>query len=82
MHEWWVATDLIKTSLPKGTPAATWQPPPPNILKLNVDGSFYHHTNTLGIGGIIRDHQGSLIQAFTTTTVSESVVEAELQAIL
>ena len=44
--------------------------------------SFNHQTNTSGIGGIIRDHQGTSIQASATATVAASTLETELQAIL
>ena len=81
MHEWWVATDLIKASLPRGILATTWEPLPPNIPKPNVDGSFNPQTNTSGIGGVLRDHQGPLIQAFATTAHANSTLEAKLQAI-
>ncbi|XP_062021026.1 uncharacterized protein LOC133737505 [Rosa rugosa] len=38
-----------------------WQPPPPSWLKLNFDGAF--HTGKAAVGFLIRDSEGSFIQA-------------------
>nr|POE60460.1 hypothetical protein CFP56_52631 [Quercus suber] len=37
---------------------ATWIPPPPSVLKINVDGALSKHGRTAGIGVLIRDDTG------------------------
>ena len=63
-------------------PPEEWTPPPPTIYKLNIDGSFNHANGTVGIGGILHNDHGNLIQAFAFATVARSPLEAELQSLL
>lgn len=37
----------------------SWKKPPGSWMKINVDGAFNETTETMGAGGIIRDHNGS-----------------------
>ncbi|KAL4286488.1 hypothetical protein AHAS_Ahas19G0091200 [Arachis hypogaea] len=41
-----------------------WFPPAEDVIKLNVDGSFYENQNNAACGGVFRDHLGcSIMQA-------------------
>lgn len=82
LHEWNVATSLFHNSRRRPSPPETWSAPPPSVHKLNIDGSFNPISGTAGIGGIIRDHHGDLIQAFSYATAAKSPLEAEMQAFL
>ncbi|XWS08242.1 hypothetical protein CRYUN_Cryun41cG0063000 [Craigia yunnanensis] len=39
----------------------SWQPPSPNILKLNIDASFDQTTRITGLGVAIRDDHGAVV---------------------
>lgn len=43
----------------------TWIKPPTNIYKFNTDGSAIENLETVNGGGILRDHKGVMIYAFT-----------------
>lgn len=81
-HEWQVATHLFKRAPSKSLPADTWRAPPLNLTKCSIDGSFDYQSKTSGIVGIIRDHNGSLIQAFASAISAVSALEAEIQALM
>jgi len=42
-----------------------WKTPPTDIFKLNTDGSAMNNSGKIGGGGILRDHQGNMIYAFS-----------------
>ena len=44
----------------------SWIKPTLGSYKLNTDGSCLQETGKIGGGGILRDHQGSIIFAFTS----------------
>lgn len=58
-----------------------WVAPPDGWWKLNVDASFLS-VDKAATGGIIRDHSGTLIQAFCKRIEAPSPLAAELIAIL
>ena len=35
-----------------------WVPPPPGMMKINVDGAFISSSGTAAVGVVIRDHNG------------------------
>jgi hypothetical protein len=37
-----------------------WVPPPPGMLKINVDGAFISSSGTAAVGVVIRDHNGQV----------------------
>lgn len=57
-----------------------WKPPDHPWIKLNTDGSYNETSNKAGGGGVIRDHTGRLLLAFTTPLDAHSALEAELLA--
>ncbi|RVW98432.1 Cation-chloride cotransporter 1 [Vitis vinifera] len=40
--------------------------PPIGLIKLNFDGSFLGNFDQMGIGGVIRDHSGTVLRAFSS----------------
>ena len=61
--------------------AVKWNPPDQPWIKLNTDGAFAESTGRAGGGGIVRDHLGRMIAAFSTPFEANSALEAELLAI-
>lgn len=56
-----------------------WQPPPMNFLRLDVDASFPECSEFLGVGGVLRNHDGNLVAAFGRTfPKTDSIVLGEL----
>ena len=43
----------------------SWRKPDDGIYKINTDGSALQESGNIGGGGIVRDHQGNLIYAFS-----------------
>lgn len=71
---------IITSAVNKGSPSY-WVAPSAGWLKMNVDASFIS-THRAATGGIIRDHSGVLIRAFSEKIVAPSPLCAELFAIL
>lgn len=61
-------------------PAIDWSPPPPNVLKWNVDGSSKGKPGEAGIGGVLRDGQGVVIAMFSAHVGIKDSNEAEFMA--
>ncbi|KAM6589363.1 hypothetical protein CsatA_011968 [Cannabis sativa] len=62
----------VDSNQPPATPipptvqqAPKWQPPPINCFKLNVDAATNVDQKKLGIGAIIRDHNGFVVAAYS-----------------
>lgn len=56
-----------------------WVPPEPGVLKLNSDGSVSQ--GQAGGGGLIRNSEGEVLQAFYCNLVADSSISAELKAL-
>ncbi|KAH0455005.1 hypothetical protein IEQ34_016929 [Dendrobium chrysotoxum] len=56
-----------------------WYPPPPNWLKINIDGSL-HNSYIAGVGGVIRDWKGRFLMAFGCGYVQWDIAQVELLA--
>ena len=56
--------------------------PPPGIFKLNFDGSFVQSVQRGGIGGVIRDWNGTIIRNFSVPVDCSDANKAELFALL
>lgn len=50
---------------PKQMITIKWEPPPKGWFKLNINGSACSNPGNAGTGGIIRDHNGDFITAFS-----------------
>ncbi|KAJ1392913.1 Ribonuclease H-like superfamily [Sesbania bispinosa] len=58
-----------------------WIPPSSDWLKLNTDGAMVHSDNSAGCGGVLRDHCGRFIGAFSSFLGDCSILTAELRAL-
>lgn len=58
-----------------------WEPPPEGAFKLNIDGAARSNPGEAGIGGIIRDHKGNMISAFSKNIGIASNNKAEVWAL-
>lgn len=59
-----------------------WFPLAPGLMKLNCDGSVNNLGRSVGSGGVLRDHDGRFIFAYSSRLEPCTVTEAELQEIL
>ena len=58
-----------------------WKPPPQDILKINVDGSFHSDKKCGGWGFVIRDHMGDVIGAGAgRVEYAQDVLQVEAEA--
>ncbi|CAN1124680.1 Putative ribonuclease H protein At1g65750 [Linum perenne] len=57
----------------------SWEPAPPEWVTLNSDGSVLPETGQASAGGLIRDHQGRCLAAFTMNLGKCSITRAELR---
>ncbi|CAI0404027.1 unnamed protein product [Linum tenue] len=57
----------------------SWKPPPPEWVTLNSDGSVHHGTGSAAAGGLLRDHSGRCIAAYTISLGICSITRAELR---
>ncbi|CAN1314503.1 hypothetical protein LINPERPRIM_LOCUS29350, partial [Linum perenne] len=56
-----------------------WEPAPPELVTLNSDGSVISASGQAVAGGLIRDHQGRCLAAFTLNLGKCSITRAELR---
>ncbi|RLN13275.1 hypothetical protein C2845_PM09G14780 [Panicum miliaceum] len=62
---------------------ASWVPPQPGWVKINVDGSFVAQYGDAGVGVVARDSDGQVVlMAWRTLLRCQNVEEAEAQACL
>ncbi|CAN1155888.1 Putative ribonuclease H protein At1g65750, partial [Linum perenne] len=57
----------------------SWEPTPPEWVTLNSDSSVLSETGQAAPGGLIRDHQGRCLAAFTMNLGKCSITKAELR---
>lgn len=54
-----------------------WEPPPLNVIKINIDGSSFGNPDSSGFGGLLRDALGNWLLrylgscGFSTNTTAE-----------
>ncbi|KAE8713963.1 EMB2410 protein [Hibiscus syriacus] len=73
--------DTIGVCPPKLRKDTCWHPPPPDFFKFNVDGAVRSDGLQGGIGGILRDSNGSKLISFSTAVGPGPPLFAELKAI-
>ena len=56
-------------------------PPLEGTLKLNIDGSFLEDLGCLGVGGVVRNHNGDWIAGFSHYEAGGDALLAELRVI-
>ncbi|CAI0548092.1 unnamed protein product, partial [Linum tenue] len=59
-----------------------WQPPPPEWVCLNSDGSGFPSSGHAAAGGLIRDHLGRCLTAFAINLGTCSITQAELRGVV
>eukprot|EP00253_Pinus_taeda_P006734 PITA_06734 len=58
-----------------------WEAPPPNSFKLNFDGASKGNPGPAGFGGVIRNHNGALLQIFFGNIGWDTNNSAELEGL-
>lgn len=56
--------------------ATRWTPPPAPTLKINYDGAVFRDSNEAGIGAVIRDNQGRVIESLAKLIALPQIVAA------
>ncbi|CAN1179696.1 Putative ribonuclease H protein At1g65750 [Linum perenne] len=59
----------------------SWTKPPFGWVKLNIDGSYVEETDSMAIGGVIRDAEGNWVTGYTNYLGRGSALQAELVAL-
>lgn len=70
-----------KNPVTKGTRQVTWSSPPPDFVKINVDGSSLGNPGRSGFGGVIRNSHGEWIMGFSGFCGVTTNINSELMAI-
>ena len=60
---------------------AYWKPPPQSTVKLNVDGSYRDLEDTMGAGGLLRNHRGEWLVGFAAHKMNGNPLLAEAHAL-
>ncbi|KAK6803162.1 hypothetical protein RDI58_000946 [Solanum bulbocastanum] len=58
----------------------SWHRPPEKWVKINTDGRTIGSLGRIGAGGIIRDHNGEMVLAYTTPLKEGNSNQAEVGA--
>lgn len=69
----------LLSGLTQADGAASWLPPLSGELKLNLDGALFEEQNRYGVGLVVRDEKGLLVEARTKLfvgTVQPEIAEA------
>ncbi|KAL3534993.1 hypothetical protein ACH5RR_003454 [Cinchona calisaya] len=76
-----ICKQLLQTK-PKKVLAVKWDCPPHGCLKLNVDGASKGNPGMAAGGGIIRDHYGQCIRAFSNSYQQQTNLQVEALALV
>ncbi|GLT26032.1 hypothetical protein SLA2020_011230 [Shorea laevis] len=79
--EFWSSKPLPPSRTTKPSRLISWDPPPPNWLKLNTDGSAASNPKNAGCGGLFRDSQGHWVVGFIRNIGHTIAIAVELYAI-
>ena len=81
MEEYKVATKSLSYKVEVVEVGGTWNSPPVNIFKINVDGTVFTDQKAVGVGVIIRDNKGRIEAAMSKKIpILLGAVEAEAMA--
>ncbi|KAH9687878.1 hypothetical protein KPL70_014934 [Citrus sinensis] len=74
----------LKIIMPSCRPPhlVSWKKPPPGVVNLSVDGCSRGNPSLAATGGVFRDHQGVISAAFGSFLGHQSILFAELMALL
>ncbi|XP_062014653.1 uncharacterized protein LOC133731252 [Rosa rugosa] len=75
----WIASRL---PLPNHSHSSKWIPPPPGIVKINVDAAWSDASKACGLGVVLRDHPGAVVGGSIRSDMCGSALVAEAKAIL
>lgn len=64
------------------TASKLWHPPPPNVVKVNIDAAWKMSNQHSGIGLVVRNHRGCSIAGASLLCSHNSVVEAEADSVV
>jgi ribonuclease HI len=84
-NEWYLVQNLQQntTETAHQQHQTTWQPPPFNWYKCNVDAGFHQEVNKTSAGWCVRDYRGHYVMAGTTWKDGQcSILEGEAMALL
>ncbi|KAF7820665.1 ribonuclease H [Senna tora] len=73
--------DVHKVKPTKPIWLVKWKAPAPAIFKINVDGSSRGNPGKSGVGGLIRDSNGTMMAGFSVSIGFSDILYAELFAI-
>ncbi|RYQ96479.1 hypothetical protein Ahy_B08g092237 [Arachis hypogaea] len=65
-----------------GVSLISWSRPEEGCVKVNVDGSWFGHTNNTACGGVFRDSNGRFLKGFSCNLGNCSIMHAELWAVI
>ncbi|KAK2379858.1 Ribonuclease H superfamily protein [Trifolium repens] len=84
-NEWYLVQNLQQntTETAHQQHQTTWQPPPFNWYKCNVDAGFHQEVNKTSAGWCVRDYRGHYVMAGTSWKDGQcSILEGEAMALL
>ncbi|TVU08775.1 hypothetical protein EJB05_42187, partial [Eragrostis curvula] len=58
-----ISNNLLKAKIRAPRLKSKWSPPPPELLKINIDGAFSENLKSGAWGFIVRDHEGAAVLA-------------------
>ncbi|KAL6184355.1 hypothetical protein ACLB2K_045757 [Fragaria x ananassa] len=64
------------------TASKLWHPPPPDVVKINIDAAWKTSNQHSGIGLVVRNHRGCSIAGASLLCSHNSVVEAEADSVV
>ncbi|GLT96253.1 hypothetical protein SLE2022_138940 [Rubroshorea leprosula] len=79
--EFWASQPASSSCKMKQPLLIAWDPPPPEWIKLNTDGSVIGNPVLGGCGGVFRDSQGQWVLGFTRNIGFTTALAAKLWAI-
>ncbi|CAA7048415.1 unnamed protein product [Microthlaspi erraticum] len=83
VSEWIEANPLKQAERLQRSVSSQWEPPPDDFIKCNFDCSFSQESNVMKVGWIVRDSQGSFLEAgWATLPQVSSPLQAEAMAFI
>ncbi|KAL6188472.1 hypothetical protein ACLB2K_039864 [Fragaria x ananassa] len=66
----------------RSTASKLWHPPPPNVVKVNIDATWKTSNQRSGIGLVVRNHRGCSIAGASLLCSHNFVVKAEAHSVV
>ena len=78
-----IASQITEDPRPRPSARHQWRPPEPGFVKVNFDAALFNHSNSAGLGVIVRDWRGVSLGALSMLTpLASSVADMEALACL